>query len=634
MAEEQNKLLILIEAQLNELKKGIKEAKGEVESFASGTEKAGDKLDDVEKSGKKAGKAIGKSGLGKNAKDATVNLGKTAEATEDLQRGLKDLAGGDVGGIADVTRGFSGLGSTLTGTIAIAGAVAVAYGAMMFALYKYGKARRDQLDEKLQWNEMLQAVKEYEAGLWGLAKTRLDGTKTTAGEITKLNQLRTAAEDVTRTTKEREDAIAEMRKLYPSYFTDIDDETIKIGALPGIYDKLTTSILAQGRARAALNSLIDNQGRQIVLEAQLSAKSSEIQDLSTARDKIKLQEKYITQLSGAAAYNSKIAGFQDRINDKIREQSEIADNMTKNQEVALKLSDEIKSNGGILGGPEGIDNIGKKIDEITPKITNFVNAFTGGTLGFVIPDFNEFIKGGETISQFGIELEDLSFKQSKFSEISKELIDDAPDWTKMLPDPDQVDETVTKVGKGLSDLEQQMMNFDSDMKNLIAGSLSSTFSDLGVAIGEALASGESVLGAMGDSLLDSFGKFLGDMGNMLIAYGTLAVVKGVLDEVIATGGPQAIVAGAAAIAVGIALVAIGSAMGSRASSGMDGSGGSSVSGSTAGGGSSTYSSRSNISGSSGSGGTYVFEIEGTKLVGVLSNTLSRNRALGGSLSLT
>ena len=38
--------------------------------------------------------------------------------------------------------------------------------------------------------------------------------------------------------------------------------------------------------------------------------------------------------------------------------------------------------------------------------------------------------------------------------------------------------------------------------------------------------------------------------------------------------------------------------------------------------------------SNNSGGTVIFEIAGTKLIGVLSNTLSRNKNLGGTLSIS
>ena len=89
-----------------------------------------------------------------------------------------------------------------------------------------------------------------------------------------------------------------------------------------------------------------------------------------------------------------------------------------------------------------------------------------------------------------------------------------------------------------------------------------------------------------------------------------------------------------AIAAGVALVAIGSAIKgvSGIVSGGGNSGGGGVSSNTG-----TYSPSSTSSGGGSSSGgmqNVVFEIQGTKLVGVLSNTLARNRNLGGSLSLT
>ena len=96
---------------------------------------------------------------------------------------------------------------------------------------------------------------------------------------------------------------------------------------------------------------------------------------------------------------------------------------------------------------------------------------------------------------------------------------------------------------------------------------------------------------------------------------------------------------AAAIGAGIALVALGSVFKSGASKigSSSGSSGSSSGGGGASSNTSTFSPSggSSFSGSSGGGlQNVVFEIQGTKLVGVLSNTLARNRNLGGSLSLT
>jgi len=170
--------------------------------------------------------------------------------------------------------------------------------------------------------------------------------------------------------------------------------------------------------------------------------------------------------------------------------------------------------------------------------------------------------------------------------------------------------------------------FNAAANELIVGSIADTFGQLGTAIGEALANGGNVFKAIGNSLLQSLGKFLSDMGGMLIQYGTLAVVKGKLDLAIATGGPAAIVAGIAAIGVGIALKAIGGAISAKASgqgSGASVQGGNSYS--------SPSSSNSSGGGGSFSGGTVVFEISGQTLIGVLSNTLDRNKRLGGALAL-
>ena len=121
------------------------------------------------------------------------------------------------------------------------------------------------------------------------------------------------------------------------------------------------------------------------------------------------------------------------------------------------------------------------------------------------------------------------------------------------------------------------------------------------------------------------------MGELLIEYGTLAVIKGKLDLAIAAGGPAAIAAGVAAIAVGVALKAVSAGIGSFASSGGNNDG---TSASSTGSGYTAPKSYGGSSGFGNSGGTVVFEIAGQKLVGVLSNTLRQNRSLGGGLGLS
>lgn len=177
--------------------------------------------------------------------------------------------------------------------------------------------------------------------------------------------------------------------------------------------------------------------------------------------------------------------------------------------------------------------------------------------------------------------------------------------------------------------------FSNDAYSLVTGSLTDTFGQLGNVIGNALATGGSVINAVGGVLLQSLGKFLSEMGGLLIQYGTMAVIKGKLDTAIAVGGPVAIGAGLAAIGVGIALKAIGGAIAAKAQGGATSgaSGGSTSNIQTGANVSSPQSSVSNGGTFNNTSGTVVFEIAGQKLIGVLNNTLGANTRLGGNLAI-
>ena len=160
----------------------------------------------------------------------------------------------------------------------------------------------------------------------------------------------------------------------------------------------------------------------------------------------------------------------------------------------------------------------------------------------------------------------------------------------------------------------------------LTGGVFDTFSDLGSSLGEALASGTDVVEALGQSLIGSFGRFLSQLGDQLIAYGLAAQAFDFLTK--SFGTPLTGAAAAGAIAAGVALKAAGAAIAQTAQAGF---GGGALQGRGVGGGVGGGSLPAGNTGGPFNGAqTVIFEIEGTKLVGVLERTLDRSRRLNST----
>lgn len=599
MAEEKNKLLVEIEAQIKELKKGLDDAKTDIDKFADSTEDAAKRTEQAsDKTGKLGEKAKKNVSPVKELGDALGEMGGSVGAAGDKISGLSPY-------ISRLGTALSGIAPAGTAAIVAMGAFGAVLGIALIALYK----NRD-------------AILEYVAGINDITEAFDAAAKQIGTQIGELTKLRDAYVDSNTSQEDKERIMTQLQKKFPSYFKDLKKEGTNVADVQKAYEAQKDAIIGLGIIKA--------------LEAKKAPLYAKIAELSLTKE-LSLIDKIGLALSGIKGTVPAAGLIGDAIlGDGV---SDITAEIDKINESIKDIEDTYNVNLADKLGLDDLDDVPGKLDEIQSKITNFSNSFTGEA-NFVIPEFPDFTAPGQQLTQFGQALEVSSIRGQEFRDVMDELTANAPDWASLTPDPDEIEETTAEIDTALTSLEERMNMFGQDMANLISGSLASTFSDLGAAIGEALATGESVLGAMGDSLLRSFGKFLGDMGNMLIAYGSLAIAKGVLDKVIQSGGPQAIVAGAAAIAVGIALVAISAAMGARAKEGLNGGGGGgggrrgSVS-AGAGGGSYTggYSGGSSARSTGSGGGTVVFEIAGTKLVGVLSNTLKRNQALGGNLSV-
>ena len=217
----------------------------------------------------------------------------------------------------------------------------------------------------------------------------------------------------------------------------------------------------------------------------------------------------------ANAISGAYGGVNRQTAEQIANEEKVVELSTKNQQLITDIQKRQEyianiakgiSVDGLLGNPDDIGKVGDEIDGIASTITNFGNSFTGD-FGLTVPSFEDFVTGAESLTQFGEALDATTIKGSQFNKISQDLIDNAPEWSKMLPDPEEIEVQVEHIGVALSRVEQQMMTFGDSMANLISGTIASTFTDLGTNIGEALANGESVIGAIGDSLPFFFWSF-------------------------------------------------------------------------------------------------------------------------------
>lgn len=430
-----------------------------------------------------------------------------------------------------------------------------------------------------------------------MAKASQEAAKQSGSEIANMKALVSVAQDDNKSRQERLIAVKELQKEFPAYFGNLSQEQILNGNVTGTVKELTAAIIARARATAFSNKIGElslkreelktNLGKEIFNIADaynLSAEESKkfYNEVKNGADVFKLLEPFkkrvgIFDLASAIASSNAIKDIRVDLVQNQKEQDAFTNSLQNSTSEAVKLKAEIAK------APKAI----KTPEEPKPKKFDFKT-------GLDVPkEANTF-------------LSEIGFKYTS-PLLQMDII------------PDVIDENLKRSLKLVQD-------FSDEVSGLVSGGIVDTFNNLGNAIGTALATGGNVFEAIGQSLLQSLGNFLSDMGSLLIKYGTLAVVKGKLDLAIATGGPVSIGAGLAAIAVGVALKAVGGAISSRAQ------GGSRASTSSGAGANNQSFSSGGFSSASG-GGTVVFEIAGQKLIGVLNNTLGANKRLGGSIGL-
>lgn len=102
------------------------------------------------------------------------------------------------------------------------------------------------------------AVLELASAEKDLADARKKGISNTVKERSELDLLYKATQDTSRSIRERNEAVDELQKRYPSYFQNMSNEEILAGKAATSYDNLKNAIVASSIARAQADKIAEN----------------------------------------------------------------------------------------------------------------------------------------------------------------------------------------------------------------------------------------------------------------------------------------------------------------------------------------------------------------------------------------
>ncbi|WP_303913065.1 hypothetical protein [Bacteroides mediterraneensis] len=134
-----------------------------------------------------------------------------------------------------------------------------------------------------------------------LNKVQVEGGKSAAEEAAKLKILYEASLDTSKSMKERNKAVDELQKMYPSYFGKLSNEEILAGKASDAYDRLTKSIISSAKARAAMNKMVDEQGKILENEQKIDDAYSRLDPLLP---KLEAAEKKLNIAKTSASLNA------------------------------------------------------------------------------------------------------------------------------------------------------------------------------------------------------------------------------------------------------------------------------------------------------------------------------------------
>lgn len=566
--------------------------------------------------------------LGLDTKEINGNIASVKKSLNDLKTVSKDT-GSAIGGMApkvasggnalmqfsriaqDAPYGIMGIGNNITATVeafghlknstgstggalkALAGSI-VGSGGILLAVSLVTTAFTYMAQNGLSVGDVIDKMTgKFDANRKALQDMNAEVAGNAQAQISSMNALISTAKNVKISDEERLIAVRKLQAEYPAYFGNLSQEEILNGNVAGAVRGVTRAIIAKAKAAAAVDRIVKLSEEEERIQSNIKNELAEVargyqlnkkeafefaKAVLEGGDAFKLLDPYkkragFFDVANAVALNNTLSKLDNQLISNRTKQDKLTDSINESTAAYINLEAKATKASAAAAPKEG------KYKNPNPK-------FNGGT---------GFIGGGIVNPNLGLQTPDLGVDEYAIA-------------------------ANEKLRLALELQKKTIEDFNKELGSIVTNGTVNALAGIGDAIGGALASGGNVIDAVGKSILGSMGSMLQELGKATIAYGVgLIAVK------------TAIKNPATAIAAGVAMVALGSMISKSVakSSSVVGGGGSVSTGNSV---SSPTSSTGGGGGSSFQGGTVVFEISGQSLIGVLSNTLDKNRRLGGSLS--
>ena len=418
-------------------------------------------------------------------------------------------------------------------------------------------------------------------------------------QIGKLTQLKDAYINTNTSTEDRIRILDKLKKDYPSYFSALSTEETSVNDITKAYNLQKKALIGLGITKALeaqkapfYAQLAEQAIKQAKLDARTFTDAVGVAFGTGAGLSAQKQTEISAELQ-RAQIQRQIDLAKAEINVGLKEITDTVDAVVADYDLGL---------GDILGLT---DDKGKSVKDLRDKVT---------ALEAPLVDSVKILgKKGK----------------AAWDEIMK-FYGEGGVKLSFVPTPDELTEDEKRISAHLLYLKLEsekaaiaLDQFNNEASQILHGGITDTFSQLGTLIGDTFANGTNVLAGAGAAMLGVF-------ADILMKYGALVVSFGIAKEGLSKslknpfgGGAGAIVAGTLLIAAGAAIKAFSGKMASGSAGGS----------STVGGSGSAPSVTSNAVSSTTSSNlqNVIFEIQGTKLVGVFNNTIARNNSLGGNL---